>query len=176
MTVNYHNLDLVNINANTKFGKILSISFQDIELKRNSDISHGTKYHSFGITMALYRLSTHINLVIKADTQLHLQDTIIQGWAVETNPGFNRLKPPRSICKKVVNTNLSGRLKILMGCFRGGFEILGQNLSSFYWKKNEKKVLFRPCQGHFYLSTDFCITVQAPNTLYSFLIIKGRLE
>ena len=29
--------------------------------------------------------------------------------------GFKRLKPPRSICKKVVNMNLSGRLKILRG-------------------------------------------------------------
>ena len=27
-----------------------------------------------------------------------------QGWAVETSPGFNWLKPPRSICQKVVNT------------------------------------------------------------------------
>ena len=31
-----------------------------------------------------------------------------QGWAVETTPiltgGFNRLKPPPSICQKVVNT------------------------------------------------------------------------
>ena len=27
-----------------------------------------------------------------------------QDWAVETTPGFNRLKPPRSICPKVVNT------------------------------------------------------------------------
>ena len=27
-----------------------------------------------------------------------------QGWAVETTPGFNRLKPPWSICQKVVNT------------------------------------------------------------------------
>ena len=26
-----------------------------------------------------------------------------QGWAVETTPGFNRLKPPRSICQKVFN-------------------------------------------------------------------------
>ena len=27
-----------------------------------------------------------------------------QGWAVETTPGFNRLKLPQSICQKVVNT------------------------------------------------------------------------
>ena len=31
--------------------------------------------------------------------------------------GFNLLKPPRSICKKVVNTNLSGRMKILRDVF-----------------------------------------------------------
>ena len=34
-------LDLVNINAYTKFGQILLISSQDIEWKRNSDISQG---------------------------------------------------------------------------------------------------------------------------------------
>ena len=33
--------------------------------------------------------------------------------------GFNRLKPPRSICQNV-NTNLSGRLKILSGRVSGG--------------------------------------------------------
>ena len=43
-----------------------------------------------------------------------------EGWAVETTPGFNWLKPPRSICQKVVNTNLSGRLKFLNGRFGGG--------------------------------------------------------
>ena len=31
------NLDLVNINAHTEFGQILSICSQDIEQKRNSD-------------------------------------------------------------------------------------------------------------------------------------------
>ena len=35
MTSNNSNLDLVNINAQTKFGQILFISSQDIELHRN---------------------------------------------------------------------------------------------------------------------------------------------
>ena len=37
MKCNNPNLDLVNINAYTKFGKILSIYSQDIEKKRNCD-------------------------------------------------------------------------------------------------------------------------------------------
>ena len=39
MTGNYHKLDLVNIDANTKFGLIMSIRSQDIERKRNSDLN-----------------------------------------------------------------------------------------------------------------------------------------
>ena len=35
------NLDLININVYTNFGKILSIRSQDIERKRNSDINQG---------------------------------------------------------------------------------------------------------------------------------------
>ena len=35
------NLDLVNANVYTNFGKILSIGSQDIERKRNSDINQG---------------------------------------------------------------------------------------------------------------------------------------
>ena len=48
------------------------------------------------------------------------------GWSkppLVLTTGFNRLKPPRSICQNVtnlVNTNLSGRLKILSGRVRGG--------------------------------------------------------
>ena len=38
MTGNYHKLDLVNIDAHTKFGLIMSIRSQDIERKRNSDL------------------------------------------------------------------------------------------------------------------------------------------
>ena len=41
MTGNNPNLYLVNTNALTKFGQILSISSQDIERKRNSEISQG---------------------------------------------------------------------------------------------------------------------------------------
>ena len=35
------NLDLINVNVYTKFGKILSIGSQDIERKRNSYINQG---------------------------------------------------------------------------------------------------------------------------------------
>ena len=45
----------------------------------------------------------------------------------------------------------------------------------FYLLKKKKKYCFLPAKVTFHLSTDFCITVQAPNTLYSFLINKGRI-
>ena len=41
LTGNYHKLDLVNIDAHTKFGLIMSIRYQDIERKRNSDLNKG---------------------------------------------------------------------------------------------------------------------------------------
>ena len=41
MTGNNSNLDLVNRNNYIKFGRILSICSQDIELKGNSDINQG---------------------------------------------------------------------------------------------------------------------------------------
>ena len=41
MTGNNPKLDLVNDNVHTKFGRILSISSQDIERKRNSDVNIG---------------------------------------------------------------------------------------------------------------------------------------
>ena len=41
MTLYNPNLDLVNANVYTNFGKILSIGSQDIEWKRNSDINQG---------------------------------------------------------------------------------------------------------------------------------------
>ena len=41
MTCNNTHLDLVNIIAYTKCGKILSISSKDIELNHNSDINQG---------------------------------------------------------------------------------------------------------------------------------------
>ena len=37
MTGSNPNLDLVNITAHTEFGQIISINFQDIERKRNSE-------------------------------------------------------------------------------------------------------------------------------------------
>ena len=41
MTGNNPKLDLVNVDVHTKFGRILSICFQDIERKRNSDVNQG---------------------------------------------------------------------------------------------------------------------------------------
>ena len=41
MTGNNTKLDIVNVDVHTKFGLILSIHSQDIERKRNSDISQG---------------------------------------------------------------------------------------------------------------------------------------
>ena len=41
MTGNNPKLDLVNVDVHTKFGQILSIRFQDIERKRNSDVNQG---------------------------------------------------------------------------------------------------------------------------------------
>ena len=41
MLCDNHNIDLVNMNANIKFGEILSISSQDIERKRNFGINQG---------------------------------------------------------------------------------------------------------------------------------------
>ena len=41
MTGNNPQLDLVSVDVHTKFGQILSIHFQDIERKRNSDVNQG---------------------------------------------------------------------------------------------------------------------------------------
>ena len=41
MTGNNPKLDLVNVDAHTKFGRILSIHSQDIERKQNSDVNQG---------------------------------------------------------------------------------------------------------------------------------------
>ena len=41
MTGNNPNIDLVNINASTKFGEILSICSQDIERKQNFGVNQG---------------------------------------------------------------------------------------------------------------------------------------
>ena len=41
MMGNNPKLDLVNVNAHTKFGQILSVGSQDIERKQNSDSNQG---------------------------------------------------------------------------------------------------------------------------------------
>ena len=41
MTGNNPKLDLVNIDVRKTLGKVLSIRFQDIERKRNSDVNQG---------------------------------------------------------------------------------------------------------------------------------------
>ena len=41
ITGNNPKLDLLNVDGHTKFGQILSIGSQDIELKRNSDVNQG---------------------------------------------------------------------------------------------------------------------------------------
>ena len=41
MTGNNPKLELVNVDVHTKFGQILSIRYQDIERKRNSDVNQG---------------------------------------------------------------------------------------------------------------------------------------
>ena len=64
--------------------------------------------------------------------------------------GLNRLKPPRSICQKVVNTGQyesEWSIEKSKGRFCGGLGYLNR----FYVLSIEKrkKILFRPCQGHF---------------------------
>ena len=41
MTLYNPNLDIINVNVHTKFGKILYIGSQDIERKQNSDTNQG---------------------------------------------------------------------------------------------------------------------------------------
>ena len=41
MTGNNPKLDLVYVDVHTKFGQILSIRYQDIERKRNTDVNQG---------------------------------------------------------------------------------------------------------------------------------------
>ena len=94
--------------------------------------------------------------------------------------GFNRLKPPRSICQKVVNTGQyesEWLIENSKGRFCGGLRYLHKSYVLSIGKR--KKILPRapfmvrfPSQD---LSTEFCITVHAPNTCFS-CIIKGRIE
>ena len=60
MTGNYHTLDLVNIDAHTKFGLIMSICSQDIERKRNSDLNKG---HSIKILRKMTGNNPKLDLV-----------------------------------------------------------------------------------------------------------------
>ena len=41
LTLYNPNLDIINVNVYTKFGLVLSMSSEDIERKRNSDINQG---------------------------------------------------------------------------------------------------------------------------------------
>ena len=97
--------------------------------------------------------------------------------------GFNRLKPPWSICQKVVNTGQyesEWSIENFKGYFCGGLRYLYRFyvLSIEKEKKNYSslpRALFMvrfPSQDP---STEFCITVHAPNTSFS-CIIKGRIE
>ena len=58
-----------------------------------------------------------------------------QGRAVETTPGFNWLKPPRSICQKGVYTGqceFDWSIEFFKWPFWWWIEILGQVLRSIY--------------------------------------------
>ena len=82
-----------------------------------------------------------------------------QGWAVETTPGFNRLKQPWSVLSKVVNSGqYSPKWSILVRVVNWKFYVV---LSVFvvdlyvffrflyvHILKKEKNELFRPCQGY----------------------------
>ena len=60
MTSNISNLDLVNINAYTKFSQILSICFKDIERKRNSGIYQGPKMTGNNPNLDLVKMNAYI--------------------------------------------------------------------------------------------------------------------
>ena len=95
---------------------------------------------------------------------------------------FNLLKPPRSICQKVVNTGQyesEWSIENSKGRFCGGLRYLYRFYVLSIEKKNTVSSLPRalfivrfPSQN---LSTEFCITIHAPNTSFS-CIIKGRIE
>ena len=66
--------------------------------------------------------------------------------------GFNRLKPPRSICQKVVNTGQyksEWSIENSKGRFCDGVKYLYRFNVLSIEKKKIKKILFRPCQGLF---------------------------
>ena len=96
--------------------------------------------------------------------------------------GFNRLKPPRSICQKVVNTGQyesEWSIENSKGRFCGGLRYLYRFYVLSIVKKEKNTVLSLPralfmvrflSQG---LSTEFCITVHAPNNS---LLSSSRAE
>ena len=67
MKGNNPNQDLVNMNAHTKFGEILSISSKDIEWKRNSDINQRARIEAYFSLytplLPLNRLSKFMNSI-----------------------------------------------------------------------------------------------------------------
>ena len=85
--------------------------------------------------------------------------------------GFNRLKPPRSICQKVVNTGQyesEWSLENSKGPFCGGLRYLYK----FYVLSIEKRKKILP-RALFMMRfpsqdgcTEFCITVHVPNTSF----------
>ena len=98
--------------------------------------------------------------------------------------GFNRLKSPWSICQKVVNTGQYGSEWSIENS-KGRFCVGLRYLYRFYILSIEKikkntvsslpRALFMVSFLSQYLSTEFCITVHAPNTSFS-CIIKGGIE
>ena len=64
MTVNNPNLlDLVNINAHTKFGQILSTRSQDIEQKQNSDMTSVKGHNSITKVQKMIYKNPNLDLV-----------------------------------------------------------------------------------------------------------------
>ena len=65
-TANNPNLDLVNINSHTKFGKILSMSSQNIEQKRKPDINQSVtnlrKMTGYDSKLDLVNINAHTKL------------------------------------------------------------------------------------------------------------------
>ena len=86
-----------------------------------------------------------------------LMSTYNQGWAVETTPvltsGFNRLKPPRSICQKVVNTGQyesEWSIENSKGRFYGGLRYLYRFYVLSIEKRKKKKYCLVPAKGTFH--------------------------
>ena len=77
---------------------------------------------------------------------------------------FYVLKLPLSICQKVVNTG-QYESEWSIGIFKRLFRWLIYKFRFYIlFIEKRKESCFVPAKGTFYFSTDFCITVQAPNT------------